>query len=92
MCSFKTIDEVIAAIKAATVKNNDHKKDFCDTCLPSPPDPVIIRWAAWLRAALYYSEKLLAVCTIVKYWTNAGLLVSKAKDTINVEDLVLDFV
>ena len=89
---FKNIDETIATIKAATIKNRDCKKDFHDAGVPSPPDPVITRWATWLRAALYYSEKLSAVCTIVNNWTSAGLLVSGAKDAINVEDLMPDLV
>ena len=38
---FKNIDEVIAAIKAATIKIKDRKKDFHDAGLPSPPDPAI---------------------------------------------------
>ena len=84
---FKNIDEIIA-----TIKNKDRKKDFHDAGLPSPPDPVITRWATWLRAALYYSENLPAVCIIVNNWTRAGLLVSRAKDAINVEDLVPDLV
>ena len=86
---FKNI-EVIATIKAATIKNKDRKKDFDDAGLPSPPDPVNTRWATWLRAALYYSENLPAVRTILNNWTSAGLLVSRAKDAINVEDLVAD--
>ena len=49
----KNIDKVIATIKAKTIKNEDRKKDFHDADLPSPPDPVITRWATWLRAALY---------------------------------------
>ena len=89
---FKSIDEIIAMIKAATIKNTDRKKDFHDAGLPSPADPVITRWATCLRAALYYSENLPAVRTIVNNWTSAGLLVSRAKDAINVEDLVLDLV
>ena len=52
---FKNIAEIITTIKAATIKNKDRKKDFFDAGLPSPPDPVITRWATWLRAALYYS-------------------------------------
>ena len=84
---FKNIDEIIA-----TIKNKDRKRDFHDAGLPSPPDPVITRWATWLRAASYYSENLPAVCTIVNNWTSAGLLVSRAKDAINVEDLVPDLV
>ena len=89
---FKNIDEVIATIKAATIKTKHRKKNFHDAGLLSPPDPVITRWATWLRAALYYSENLPAVCTIVNNWTSAGLLVSRAKDAINVEDLVPDLV
>ena len=89
---FKNIDEVIATIKAATIKNKGRKKDFHDAGLPSSSDPVITRWATWLRAALYYSENLLAVRTIVNNWTSAGLFVSRAKDAINVEDLVPDLV
>ena len=89
---FKNIDEIIATIKAATVKNTDRKKNFHDAGLPFPPDPVITRWATWLRAVLYYSENLPAVHTIVNNWTSAGLLVSRAKDGISVEDLVPDLV
>ena len=48
---FKNIDEIIATIKPATIKNKDRKKDFHNAGLPSPPDPVITRWTTWLRAA-----------------------------------------
>ena len=67
---------LLLLIKAATIKNKDRNKDFHDAGLSSPPDPVITRWATWLRAALYYSENLPAVRTIVNNWTSAGLLVS----------------
>ena len=89
---FINIDEIIATIKAATIKNKDRKKDFHDAGLPSPPDPVITRWATWLTAALYYNENLPAVRTNVNNWTSPSLLVSRAKDAINVEDLVPDLV
>ena len=89
---FKNIDEVIATIKAATIKSKDRKKDFDDADLLSLHDPVITRWATWLRAVLYYNENLPAVRTIVNNSTHAGLLVSRAKNAINVEDLVPDLV
>ena len=88
----KNIDEVMATIKAATIKNKDRKKDFHDAGLPFLPDHVITKWATWLRADLYYSENLPAVCTIVNNWTSADLLVNRAKDAINEEDLVPDLV
>ena len=65
---FKNIDEVIATIKAATIKNKDCKKDFHDVCLSSLPDHVITKWATWLRAVLYCSDNLPAVRTIVSNW------------------------
>ena len=89
---FKNIDEIIATIKTATIKIKDRKKDFHDAGVPSPPDSVITRWATWLRAALYYNKNLPALRTVVNNWTSAGLLVSTAKDAINVEDLVPDLV
>ena len=49
---FANIDKVVTTIQAATIKNKDHKIGFHDAGLPSPPDPVIARWATWLRAAL----------------------------------------
>ena len=89
---FKNVDEVVATIKAAKIKNKDRKKDFHDAGLLSPSNPVVTRWATCLIAALYYNENLPAVCTIVNNWTSAGLLISRAKDAINVEDLVPDLV
>ena len=67
---FKNINEVIATIKAATIKNKERKENFHDAGLPSLPNPVIARWAAWLRAVLYYTKNLPAVCTIVNNWTS----------------------
>ena len=50
MCvHFKNIDEVIASIKAAAIKNKDRKKDLHDAGLPSPLDPVITRWQLGLE-------------------------------------------
>ena len=40
---FKNIDEVIATIKAATIKNKDRKQGFYVAGLPSLPDLVITR-------------------------------------------------
>ena len=89
---FKNSDDVVATIKAATIKNKDRKNDFREAGLPSPPEPVITRWATWLRAALYYSENLPAVRTIVNNWTSGGLSVSRAEDAVNVDDLMPDLV
>ena len=89
---FKNIDEVVATIKAATIKNKDRKNSFHKAGLPSPPDLVTTRWATWLRAVLYFSKNLPAVCTIVNNSASGGLLASRAKDVINANDLVPDLV
>ena len=86
LAHFTNIDEVIATIKAATVKNKDRKKDFHAASLPPPPNRVITSRATWLRAAaLYYSDNLPSVRAIVNNWRSAGLLRSRTKDAINVE-------
>ena len=89
---FKNIAEVIATIKAATIKNKDRKKDFHNAGQSSPLDLVITRWATRLIPALYYNGNLPTVRTIVNNWTSAGFLVSRAKDAVNVEDLAPDLV
>ena len=58
---FENIDEVITTIKAATIKNKDRKKRFSyDAGLPSPPDPVITRWATRLRVRTFQLFELLS--------------------------------
>ena len=42
---FKTIDDVVATIKAAAIKNKDRKNGFREAGLPSSPVSVITRWA-----------------------------------------------
>ena len=86
----KNIDDVIATIKAATIKNKNRKKNFHDAELPSPFDSVITRWAVWLIAAIFCSENLPAVRIINNNWTSAGLIVSRAKNAINMENFVPD--
>ena len=56
------------------------------------PDLVFTGWATWLRAALYYSEYFPAVCTIVNNSIGGGPSVSRAKEAVNVDNLVPDLV
>ena len=42
---FNNMDDVVATIKAATIKNKDRKTDFREAGLPSPPVPLITQWA-----------------------------------------------
>ena len=56
-------DLVIATVKAVTVKNKSRQNMFIDIGLP--PQPIITRWASWLKAARYYSDHLPEVRNIV---------------------------
>ena len=89
---FKNIDAVVAAMKAATVKNKERCKDFRNAGLPSPPAPVVTRWATWLEAAFFYAEHLPVVRNIVNNWKSGGILVTRAKEAINEDQLISDLV
>jgi len=89
---FTTIDVLIARLKAATIKNKERRNMFRDAQLPLPPDPVVTRWATWLRAAFYYAEHLPAVREIVESWPEDGVLVMRAQEAIRNEQLACDLV
>lgn len=89
---FTSVNSLIATVKAATLKNKDRREDFSRAGLPTPPEPVLTRWATWLSAAFFYSENLPVVRTIVNNWEDEGLLVTRAKEAVNNELLVADLV
>ena len=89
---FKNINEVVETIKTAIIKNKDRKKDFHEACWPSLLDPMIARWKIWLRTALCHCEYFLSVSTFINNWPGDGLLVSRAKKVINVDNLVPNLV
>ena len=52
--TYPAVDELIADVKGATVKNRARRNQFLEEHLPSPPQPVITRWGTWLEAAKDY--------------------------------------
>lgn len=82
---FTNVDNLIAKIKAAIVKNNNRKNQFRGIGIP--PTPVITRWGSWLKAAIYYADNLPQVRSIVNSFTGDGLLVHNAKESLNDVDL-----
>ena len=60
---FQDVDQLIAKVKAATVKNKTRQAKFA--AIGYPPQPVITRWGSWLNAALYYAKNLPEVKAIV---------------------------
>lgn len=86
--SFPAIDALISTVKAATVRNKDRKELFSG--IGYPPEPIITRWATWLKAAFYYADNLPEVQKIVNSFIGEGLLVSRVKAAAAEPNLATD--
>lgn len=86
--NFSNIDSLVASIKAAVVKNKDRKEMFAE--IGYPPEPIVTRWATWLKAAFYYAENLPAVRQVVDSFEGDGLLVKRAKAAVAEPHLAAD--
>ena len=52
---FEDVDQLIAKVKAVTIKSKTGPAKF--SAIGYPLQPVPIRWESWLNAALYYAKK-----------------------------------
>ena len=78
--NFPAVDELIARVKALTVKNKVRRILF--NVIGKPPQPVITRRTSWLNAALCYSKYLSKVNAIVENLNESGILVQRAKEAL----------
>ena len=78
---FPEVDNLIATVKAVTVKNKRRCSKF--DVIGSPPQPVVTRWGTWLNAVEYYSKNLMEVRDIVNSFEGDGVLVNRAKSAVN---------
>ena len=62
------IDQLIARVQNAIVKNKTRSNDFDN--IGKPPNTIITRWPSWLNAALYFSINLSEVRGIMKILNN----------------------
>ena len=53
--AFDDVDNLIARVKAATSMNKSRQAQFKH--IGSPPEPVVTRWGAWLKAHTAISGK-----------------------------------
>ena len=60
---FADVDNLVARVKAATIKNKSRQAQFKH--IGSSPEPVVTRWGTWLKAADYYADNLIEVKKIV---------------------------
>ena len=82
---FEDADQLIAKVKAVTIKNKTRQAKF--STIGYPPQPVPTRWGSWLNAALYYAKNLLEVKAIVKSFKGSGILVTQVKVSLQKNDL-----
>lgn len=77
---FYKVDFLIGQVKASTVKSKQRRSLFAE--IGYPPQPIVTRWASWLQAAFYYAEHLPAVRRIVEGYDDDGILVQRAKESV----------
>lgn len=78
---FADVDNLIARVKAATVKNKNRCQKFSK--IGTPPQPVLTRWGTWLNAAEYYAKNLQEVRDIVNSFDGDGIVVSRGKAAVS---------
>ena len=79
--AFADVDNLVARVKAATIKNKSKQAQFKH--IGSPPEPIVTRWGTWLKAADYYADNLIEVKKIVNEFEGDGILVKRAKEAVN---------
>ena len=71
------VDQLIAKVKAVTIKNQTRLAKF--SAIGYPPQPVPTRWGSWLNPALHYAKNLSEVKAIVESFIGSGILLTQAK-------------
>ena len=74
---FEDVYQLIAKIKAVTIKNKTRQAKF--SAIGYPPQPVPTKWRSWLNAAQYYAKNLPEVKAIAESFVGSGILVTQAK-------------
>ena len=82
---FEDVDQLIAKVKAVTIKNKTRQVKF--PAIGYPIQPVPTRSGSWLNADLYYAKKLPEVKTIVESFVGSGILVTQAKVSLQKSSL-----
>lgn len=77
---FYKVDFLIGQVKASTVKSKQRRSLFAE--IGYPPQPIVTRWASWLQAAFYYAEHLPVVRRIVEGYDDDGILVQRARESV----------
>ena len=79
--AFVDVDNLVARVTAATIKNKSRQAQFKH--ISSPPEPVVTRWGTWLKAVDYYANNMIEVKKIVNEFEGDGIHVKRAKVAVN---------
>ena len=82
---YKDIDNLIAYVKALTIKNKTITALFQH--ITSPPSVILTRWSSWLRAVNYYCDNLPEIIRIVENIEENGIQVENAKEAVRSRNL-----
>ena len=74
---FEDVDQLIAKVKAVTIKNKTRQAK--SSAIGYPPQTVPTKWRCWLNAALYYAKTLPEVKAAVESFVGSRILVTQAK-------------
>ena len=64
---FEDVDQLIAKVKAITIKNKTRQAKVSAIGYPPQPVSVPTKWGSWLNAALYYAKSLTEV-KLCRFW------------------------
>ena len=78
---FEDVDQLIAKVKAVTIKNKTRHVKF--SAIGYPPHTVSTRWASWLNAVLYYAKNLSELKAVVESFVDFEILVTQAKVSLH---------
>ena len=74
---FEDVDQLIAKVKAVTIKNKTRQAKF--SAIGYPSQPISTRRESWLNTALYYAKNSPEVKAIVESFVSSGILVTQSK-------------
>ncbi|KAG0430016.1 hypothetical protein DMUE_5706 [Dictyocoela muelleri] len=83
---YQKVDRLISAMKNLTLRNNTNRQIF--TIIGGIPQVICTRWSSWLRAALFYSEKLVEIRKLFETVEGDLLLVTRARESVFNDGLI----
>ena len=84
---FEDVDQLIAKVKSATIKNKTRQTVLTATGCPPQPQPAVTRWGSWLNAGLYYAKNFPEMKALAESFKGSGILVTQARVSLQKIDL-----